>query len=301
MADASTEPENSDLDAVPRVATIGIHPIKSLRGLEPEAWWFGPTGPDLDRRWMLVDDDRRFVSLREVPALARFHPEIADDVPVGADEDAPLPRLRIRYEGETLELRPRVEDSGEEAMLWGSNRAVTDEGDAAAAWFSQRLDRSVRLVRHRPDRDGWHQSEPEADGATTGLADGYPALVVSRATIESAVGPQHAARRFRPNLLLDGVPAGAEDGWLRIRIAEVELDLVKPCVRCVATTVDPESGRRTGTEPLSTLARTRRWNGRPVLGWNTLIRRSGWIRVGDPVEILERRGHIEIETSTHEV
>ena len=301
MADASSEHENSDPQESPRIATLGIHPIKSLRGLEPEKWWFGPSGPDLDRRWMLVDPDRRFLSLREVPGLARFHPEIVDEVPVGAHEGAPLPRLRIRHAGETLEVRPRVEDSGEEAVLWGSNRAVTDEGDLAAVWFSQRLDQPVRLVRHRPDRDPWRQPEPEADGATTGLADGYPVLVVSRATIQAAVGPTHSARRFRPNLLIDGASAGAEDGWLRIRVGEVEMDLVKPCVRCVATTVDPESGRRTGTEPLSTLARTRRWHDRPVLGWNTLVRRPGWIRVGDPIEVLQERSGVEIETTPIDV
>ncbi|MEE2972713.1 MAG: MOSC N-terminal beta barrel domain-containing protein [Planctomycetota bacterium] len=297
MADASSEHENSDPQESPRIATLGIHPIKSLRGLEPEKWWFGPSGPDLDRRWMLVDAGRRFLSLREFPGLARFHPEIVDEVPIGAEEETPLPRLHIHHRGETLEIQPRVGDSGEEAVLWGSNRAVTDEGDVAAAWFSHRLGQPVRLVRHRPDLDLWRQPEPEADGATTGLADGYPVLVVSRTTIQAAVGPTHSARRFRPNLLIDDVAAGAEDGWLRIRVGEVEMDLVKPCVRCVATTVDPENGRRTGTEPLSILARTRRWNGRPVLGWNTLVRRPGWIRVGDPIEVLQDRSRVEIETA----
>jgi uncharacterized protein YcbX len=278
----------------PRVAALGVHPVKSLRGLEPEAWWFDARGPRLDRRWMLVDDSGRFISLREEPRLARCRVELLTP-------DDPIPGLRLDWDGDRCEVRPVTEPDQPRttATLWGASRVVMDEGDEVAAWLSDRLDRSVRLHRHLPDQDPWTQPDPPADGATTGLSDGYPVLVLASSTIEAAVGPTYSPRRFRANIVVSGVPAHAEDGWRRIRIDEVELELVKPCVRCVATTVDPETGDRTGTEPLSTLSRTRTWNGRPVLGWNALVRSPGTIRAGSLIRIETRRDPTEspIQTS----
>jgi uncharacterized protein YcbX len=94
-------------------------------------------------------------------------------------------------------------------------------------------------------------------------------------------------RRFRPNITMAGAQAWAEDRWKRIRIGCVELELVKPCVRCVATTVDPESGIRTGPEPLSLLAKGRTWMKKPVFGWNALVKVGGLVRTGDSIEVLE--------------
>lgn len=300
MTDASTIPGNLDSASDPRLASIGVHPIKSLAGLSPQQWWFGPRGPSLDRHWMLIDENGRFVSLRELPALARFHPMIVDSSsetsPTREIPENRLPRIRIEHDGSSFEFEPRRDGDSRSAVLWKADRVVVDEGEPAAIWFSSRLDRPVRLVRHQPELDPWTQSEPEAEGATTGLSDGYPVLVVTRATIAAAVGPLMSEHRFRANLLIDGALAGAEDRWQRIRIGDLELELVKPCVRCVATTVDPETGERSGTAPLSTLARTRLWKGRPVMGWNTLVRNPGSVEVGDRVEILETRETISIVT-----
>ncbi len=264
----------------PRVAELGVHPVKSLRGLTPAVWTFDLRGPRLDRRWMLVDADDRFVSLREEPRLARCHVELIEP-------DRPLPGLRLDWDGDRIEVRPAREPDHPTltATLWGASRVVVDEGDEVADWLSARLGRSVRLRRHLPDLDPWTQPDPPAEGAATGLSDGYPVLVVATSTIETAVGPGFSTRRFRANIIVSGVRPHAEDRWRRIRIGEVELELVKPCVRCVATTVDPDAGVRTGAEPLTTLTRTRTWNGKPVLGWNALVRRPGSIRTGDRVEI----------------
>jgi uncharacterized protein YcbX len=287
VMDATETPASDDSEPqidTPRVAALGVHPVKSLRGIEPDVWQFDDRGPRLDRRWMLVDADDRFVSLREEPRLARCHVGLLDP-------DAPLPGLRLSWDGDEVEVRPAddADHATTTATLWGASRVVIDEGDEVADWLSSRLGRAVRLRRHLPDRDPWTQPDPPAEGATTGLSDGYPVLVLATATISAAVGPAFAARRFRANILVSGVPAHAEDRWRRIRIGKVELELVKPCVRCVATTVDPETGTRTGTEPLSTLARTRTWNGKPVLGWNALVRTSGEIRQGSPITVLATR------------
>src|SRR3712207_6493830 len=99
--------------------------------------------------------------------------------------------------------------------------------------------------------------------------------------------------RFRPNLVIEGSAAWAEDRWARVRIGAVAIDLVKPCARCSATTVDPERGLVAGKEPLAALRRIRMSADRRVpgvlFGWNAVPRGLGAVRVGDPVEVASTR------------
>ena len=272
------------------VESIGVHPVKSARGLFPDAWWFGETGPRLDRRWMCIDEKRRFVSLREIPAFARLTVRLEPEDRTDTGNHLPS-RVHLEFDGDRHEFEP-VEEAGAPpaiASLWKSDRQVIEESDSVNNWLSKRLGGSYRLVRHAPDRDPWFQPEPEADGATTGLADGYPVLLASTETLAAAVPGDCSMRRFRPNIVIKGLDAWAEESWKRIRIGEVELELAKPCVRCIATTVDPDTGRRSGSAPLSTLAAGRTWKGKPVFGWNCLVRRAGTIRCLDPITVLESR------------
>ena len=103
-------------------------------------------------------------------------------------------------------------------------------------------------------------------GSHTGFPDGFPILVTSEASLaelNEALAerdqPPVLMSRFRPNIVLSELPKRAEDQAGRIRLGDgTELLLVKPCDRCVVTTVDQASGRRDGSEPLTTLGRIRR-------------------------------------------
>ncbi len=240
---------------------------------------------------MLVDQNRRFISLREVPGLARLLVDLSD-FPDAPDEDTGLPELvRLTIDGESIEFEP-VESTAsrrETVVLWKAERVVVPEPAAVSDWLSHHFQQEVRLVRHDPSSDPWIQPEPEAQGATTGLADGYPVLFASETTLLEGIPGQWGMRRFRPNITINGAEAWAEDAWKRVKIGAAELELVKPCVRCVATTVDPESGVKRGPEPLSLLAKGRTWNGKPVFGWNALVKVAGLIRTGDAIEILEEK------------
>jgi len=68
------------------------------------------------------------------------------------------------------------------------------------------------------------------------------------------------------------------------------MDLVKPCDRCVTTTVDQATGEP-GREPLRTLAQFRKWNGQVYFGQNAVHRTGGTLSVGDPVTILQPASH----------
>ncbi len=56
--------------------------------------------------------------------------------------------------------------------------------------------------------------------------------------------------QFRPNLVVSGASAREEDSWKVIRIGDVVFDVVKPCSRCIFTTVSPERAKHPAGEPL---------------------------------------------------
>ena len=92
--------------------------------------------------------------------------------------------------------------------------------------------------------------------------------------------------RFRPNVVIDGAEPFAEEGWPSVRIGEVEFRTTMICDRCVMTTLDPVT-LEGGKEPIRTLARHHRWDGKTWFG-TRLVRTGGGnhVRVGDAVEPL---------------
>ena len=95
--------------------------------------------------------------------------------------------------------------------------------------------------------------------------------------------------RFRPNIVITGNKPFAEDTWKRIRIGNVVFENVKPCERCIFTTLDPNTAERSRKgEPLKTLAKFRLIAKEGVtFGVNLVAENEGTIHVGDEVEILE--------------
>ena len=95
-------------------------------------------------------------------------------------------------------------------------------------------------------------------------------------------------QRFRPNLVIQGCGAYAEDTWGRIRIGPIEFRFAKPCSRCVITTVDPETGER-GAEPLQTLSTYRRNDNKVYFGQNLIHDEYGKLTIGTEIEVLEAK------------
>lgn len=86
--------------------------------------------------------------------------------------------------------------------------------------------------------------------------------------------------------MFQGGHAFAEDSWRRFRIGAVEFEAVKPCARCVVTTLDQESGQKLGDEPLRTLATYRRQNLGVCFAQNAIARTFGTVKLGDEIELL---------------
>jgi hypothetical protein len=267
-----------------QIAAIVVYPVKSCAGNALEAAQVEARGLVDDRRWMLVDDNGRFVTGRQLPALVRVRAQsFAGD------------RLRLDAPGmPPIEITAATDAARIEATIWGDVVSAADAGSAAAEWFSRYLGRHVRLVHADASMRRPLVPEYSRPGDETAFADGYPLLLLSRAAadgLSARVGRDLGWRRYRPNLLIDGVEAHAEDQWRRVRIGTVVFDVVTPCVRCVFTTVDPETAVvEADGEPLKTLKTYRRGPMGITFGQNLIARGSGAIRVGDPIEVLSVQG-----------
>lgn len=261
------------------VSALADYPVKSLAGRSLDRLAIGELGPEGDRRWMVVDAGGRFVTQRECARMCLIAAS------PGAGE------LRLRAPG-TAELTvpvPSQRDAAAVAVtVWGDTVEALDAGDAAAHWLSGFLGRPLRLC-YMPAAAARRVAPAYASAADrVGFADGFPFLLVSESSLAHVcrtLGRDIAVRRFRPNIVIAGSEAFAEDRWRRIRIGGVEFDVAKPCSRCVIPAIDPDTGEKQ-REVLLGLRQYRREDGRIYFGQNLLHRGTGEIGRGDPVEII---------------
>lgn len=263
------------------LSEITVYPIKSCAGNALSQASVTARGLQGDRSWMLVDASGRFVTGRQHPALVHVRA-----LPIDAG---------LRLSGPGLPIMDIAIPDGRTrhpAQVWGSEVDAADAGDAAADWFSAYLRCPVRLVHADAAMRRALDPAYAQTGDETGFADGFPLLLLSAAAaaeLSDRAGQFIDARRFRPNLLIAGVPAHVEDRWRRIRIGTVVFDVVKACTRCVFTTVDPDTGvADPGGEPLTTLKAYRRGPQGITFGQNLIPRSAGSVQVGDPVSVIEQ-------------
>lgn len=261
------------------VSALYIYPIKSCRGIEVRAFRLDDLGPQLDRRYMIVDPNGRCINQRQEARLALVVPSLQPTT------------LLVRAEGMQplkLPLAARGDGRVVEVEHFDHRSPAYDAGADPAGWFSEYLRRECRLVYmpNAPYRRVSEKYSPEP--AFTSFTDGFPALLLSAASIadlSTRAGVTLVPERFRPSIVVSGSEAYAEDTWKQLRIGEVRFDVVKPCTRCVVTTIDPATADK-GSEPLATLAKYRKQDSKVIFGQNCVHRELGSIRVGDAVEVL---------------
>lgn len=273
------------------VAGLFVYPIKGCAGTSLTSARIEERGLEHDRRWMVVTPAGRFLTQRELPALARVRPTVN-----------PSGGLRLSLpDGTDLPLPPGDHGEPLHVRIWRADVEALAPSPEADTALTRHLGRPVRLVRF-PDTARRVCDEPEyaPEGSHTAFSDGYPILVTSEGSLDelnAALLERDAApvpmSRFRPNIVLSGLPARAEDRTPRLRFAGgLELMLVKPCDRCAVTTVDQETGERVGPEPIATLKRIRRnpRTGGVMFGQNAVAVLAaggmGRVTVGEMCELL---------------
>jgi uncharacterized protein len=265
----------------PKVTELYVYPVKGAAPIPLRVAALDAFGIEHDRRWMVVDDAGRFITQRNAPELALLQVELEPDTLV----------LRSYRAGEfRLPLQPTAPPAPPERVrVWEDEVDATGTGRAAAEFVSTHLGFAARLL-YMPDTTLRQADRAYAQpGDRVSFADGFPLLLTTQASLDALDQRlEHPVPmlRFRPNIVVAGTSPHAEDTWRRIRIGEVECDVVKPCARCVVTTIDPATATP-GAEPLRTLATYRRWDGKVWFGQNVIHRAGTVIMLGDAVVVRE--------------
>ena len=257
---------------------INIYPVKSCAGISLDSVQLDRFGPRGDRRWALVDDKGVAITQRDDAQLALIKTQLPSDA------------LILRWGEECIEIPfPSKEAQTCQLRVWADEVSALDAGQEAATWLSKKLGRKCRLAYIPDDSIRLVDDNYASAGETVGFADAFPVLLISQASLDDLNSRLETAvpmNRFRPNLVVSGCEPFAEDSWSRIRVGEVEFDLVKPCDRCVMPSIDQSTAER-DTKINRVLASYRRRDGKIYFGQNLLYRGVGKLHLSSPVEVIE--------------
>ena len=253
----------------PRVEALFVYPVKSLGGISVQSAGVEGRGFHFDRRFMLVDHGGQMITQREENGLARVTTAIdGDTLILGGEVRVPL-------------VPDPISGKGLRVTVWSDvvrAQPVDDEG-----YFSSLLSRSVRLVYMPTERRRRVDGRYATKGHIVSFADGFPFVLVGRGSMDKLADELGAAldvRRFRPNIVVAGMPAYGEDALGTFQLGDVAFRRVKPCSRCVIVDLDPDTGQ-SGGRVLKTLGKTRLRRRRMYFGQNLVGEGRGLVRVGD--------------------
>jgi hypothetical protein len=264
-----------------KLTALHRYPLKSGAGLSLDRAEVEPRGLAGDRRWLVVDANGRFLTGRQCPRLVLIR---AEPEPGGLRLHAPgMPILSLRA--------PAPGADRITIVIWNDDIDALPVACEAGEWLHRFLGMPARLIYM--DEQTLRPVSPTyaRPSDIVSFADAFPMLLVSQGALDelnARMLEPVPMLRFRPNIVVDGCAAHAEDGWRRVRIGTIDFDVAKPCTRCVFTTVDPARGvfDESG-EPLRTLKTYRRGERGITFGVNLIPRGTGTLRIGDPVAILD--------------
>jgi uncharacterized protein YcbX len=263
------------------VSELFIYPIKSLGGIAVSSANISDKGFDFDRRWMLVDENNRFLTQREVPSMALLQTELAAE------------GLKVHHKknsNSSINI-PALPATGEVVAveIFEDRCAAIFVSKIADEWFSQMLSIKCRLV-YMPDSTKRLVDKKYAhNNEVTSFSDGYPILIIGQSSLDDLnkrLADPLPINRFRPNIVFTGGVPYEEDIMMHFVINSVDFFGVKMCARCTITTVNQGDASKSA-EPLRTLAFYRQKNNKIYFGQNLLYRNTGSIHVGDTITVIK--------------
>ncbi|GAA0880770.1 MOSC domain-containing protein [Algoriphagus jejuensis] len=259
------------------VQDIFIYPIKSLGGIRLNDAVVEEKGFRYDRRWMLVDAEGVSITQRKYPQLALIQVALGEKGLRVFKKTAEEIYVEIPYD---LATGPALR-----VTIWDDQVLAKTVHPDFDVWFSNFLGVKVSLVNMPESAHRKVDARYAVHGESVSFADGMPYLLIGQESLNdlnSRLEVSVPMNRFRPNIVFAGGSPFLEDSLRKIKVGELEFQIVKPCARCVLTTVDQESGVK-GKEPLKTLASYRTINGKVYFGQNLVALQSGTIKVGDEI------------------
>lgn len=262
------------------VQDIFVYPVKSLGGIRLSEAVVEEKGFRYDRRWMLVDGEGVFVTQRNHPQLALLTVALGENELVVSHSKEGGKRVGIPFD---LSTGPELT-----VTIWDDQVLAKIVHPDLDTWFSDFLGFRVSLVVMPESTHRKVNPKYAVHSESVSFADGMPYLLIGQESLNdlnSRLETPAPMNRFRPNIVFAGGSPYLEDSLRRIKIGELEFEIVKPCARCVMTTVDQSSGVK-GKEPLKTLSSYRAINGKVYFGQNVIALQAGKIKVGDVISEL---------------
>lgn len=262
------------------VSELTIYPVKSCAGVSVNSFMLDRFGPENDRRWLVVDKAGVQITQRELPVMAMIQPSISAS------------GLRLTYRDRQIDVCTPHEGAPRAVQVWADRVQAFDAGDAASEFFSHVLQLPARLMWMPETAERQVDPHYAQHGETVSFADGFPLLLISQASLDdlnTRLEKPVPMNRFRPNIVVKGCTAFAEDSWSTLSGNELELQVSKPCSRCVMPSINQTTAEK-NSRILRVLASYRRGaDGRTYFGQNLLYPTSGLVRVGDTFTVSIRK------------
>ncbi|MEL6437919.1 MAG: MOSC N-terminal beta barrel domain-containing protein [Cyanobacteria bacterium J06621_8] len=279
------------------VSELCVYPLKSAQGISQQKASVTPKGFLWDREFMLVSGSGRFITQRQFPQLAQVQVTITGQNITFKLENNQIP---------PFSFESTVDGSLIEIEIWGDRLLAVDQGDSVAQWFHQLLnlsaDKICRLVRQSTEQIRLlTRKYPNDEEQPLGFADNSPVMLTATASLAELnqriveIHQQQSQAipmdRFRSNVVVNTTEPFVEDQWSLIQIGEVRFQMLRPCSRCIITTVDQQQGVKNQLkEPLNTLGTFRQLSERGVMfGVNMIPQNEGLITIGDRLQVLQTR------------
>jgi len=268
------------------VSHLYVYPIKSLGGILLDQVQLTDRGLKHDRRLVLIDEDNRFISQREIARMALLQTALCGSKLIVFEKGNSGDAIEV-------DLKPAEGDVVKVILFKDESEGIVLD-ETVNSWFSKKLDVNCRLV-YMPDRvrravDPVYAHNDEI----TAFSDGFPLLLIGQASLNdlnNRLNQWLPMNRFRPNIVFTGGAAFEEDTMKEFEISKIRFAAVKPCARCVVTTIDQETGAR-GKEPLKTLNQYRQLNNKIYFGQNILYKGDGVLRIGDELKVIQRQPYL---------
>jgi len=261
------------------ITQLNIYPIKSTAGISVPQANVARIGLQQDRRYMLVDAQGRYLTARQQPKLLCVHTRVDQlgmTISAEGQDDVFLGAAQTPYQ------------QGE-VSIWRDRCIVDYVGKIFDQWFSSYLGMACHLVKLPTDDTRKVDQNFGQASDFVSFADGFPLLLISQASLDDLnqrLPTPVSMARFRPNIVVSGCAAYAEDTWQQMQIGDVGFRGVKNCTRCTITTIDPSTGiQQADKQPLKTLREYRHRPGGVYFGQNIIPDTPGKLCVGDLVQV----------------
>ncbi len=261
------------------LSNIFIYPIKSLSGISLQSSQITGKGLKYDRRWMLVDENNKYITQRTFPEMSLLNVEVTGKGLLVFHKLKPEDSILIPFQqsGNTIAVK-----------VWSDECKAKEASNEINEWFSEKLKIKCKLVFMPDDTERIVDKKYVKEKKLTSFSDGYPFLIIGQSSLDllnTKLETPVSINRFRPNFVFTGGEPHVEDTWGNFKIGSSYFQVVKPCARCVITTVNQESGIK-GKEPLATLSKYRSVNNKVLFGQNLICKEGNFVKVGDTLEVM---------------